>query len=307
MKYLPYKEIEPDNTNLYDNGTPFDKPELIYGMLIQNSIPYLKTNQPVFIPFIGGQSSGKTTLGIHFIDIYNYLYDQPLTDLKEPKNPQYSQGNKDFLHRLPICGEQGYHAHEWDEGGRYTRKNSLTQDNKILDEALDVLRVHKVAVIYCRHDIHKIPREMIDHEIIGYMIRCKMRNPEADYVEAEVYYFIGVQYIIDFINKGMKPQQVFNKLVYPAFHFRFKNLSPTRSRQLDQMCSDKKLDMWKHKDIKSQGLLNIEELTYNIPRSKIWIKQKIKQLNIEAKMVLKKRNYYPKETIEKLNKLLKRG
>jgi hypothetical protein len=307
MKYIPYKELEPNNTNLYDNGTPFDKPELVYHNLIEQSIPYLKTKQPVFNPVIGGQSTGKTTLGIHILDIYNYLHSQGLVDLKDIKNPQYSQGNKEFLHRLPICGEKGFHAHEWDEGGRYTRKNSLTQDNKTMDEALDVLRVHGVAVMYLRHDIHKIPKEMIDHEIIGYMIRCKMRNPESDYVEAEVYDFTGTQYIIDFINKGMKPQQVFNKLVYPAFHFRFKNLSPERSGQLDRLCSDKKLDMWKHKDIKSQGLLDIDEIHYKIPRSKVWIKKKIKELKIESKMNLKKKNYYSEDTVEKLLRQLKRG
>lgn len=305
MKYINYKEIEPENINLYDNGTPFDKPELIYNNLIGGSIPYLKTKQPVFIPIIGGQSSGKTTLGIHLIDIFNFLYDRNLVDLTELKNPQYAQGNKEFLHKLPICGQQGYPAHEWDESGKYSRKNSLTNDNKTMDESLDVLRVHKVAVLMCRHDIHKIPREMVDHEILGCLIRCKMRQPDVEYVEAEVYDFIGTQYIIDYINKGMKPQQVYNKLVYPAFHFRFKDLSPNRSALLDKLCSNKKKDMWAMKDIKSQGLLSLEEITYSLPRSKEWIKKKIKELKIEVALNYKKKNYYNEDIIKKLERQIK--
>lgn len=306
MKYIPHKEIEPDNTNLYDNGTPFDKPELIYNNLIGGSIPYLKTKQPVFEVLVGGQSTGKTTLGIHFIDIYNFLYGLPLTDLSNQKNIQYAQGSKEFLHKLPQCAQEGFPASEWDEAGTYSRKNSLTTDNKTMDESLDVLRVHRVAVIVCRHDIHKIPREMLDHEILGFLIRCKMRKPEQDYVEAEVYDFIGSQYIIDYINKGMKPQQVYNKLVYPAFHFRFKDLSPKRSAQLDVLCSRKKKDMWANKDIKAQGLLNIEELSLQIPRSKIWIKKKIKELKIECKMNHKRANYYGEDTVKRLMMRIKK-
>jgi hypothetical protein len=305
MKYIPYKELESENNNLYDNGTPFDKPELIYNNLIGGSIPYLKTKQPVFEVLVGGQSTGKTTLGFHFLDIYNYLYGLPLVDLSNEKNVQYSQGSKEFLHKLPLCAEQGFPAEEWDEAGSYSRKNSLTTDNKTMDESLDVLRVHRVAVIVCRHDIHKIPKEMLDHEILGFLIRCKMRKPEQDYVEAEVYDFIGAQYIIDYINKGMKPQQVYNKLVYPAFHFRFKDLSPIRSAQLDRLCSRKKKDTWANKDIKSQGLLDIDEFHLQIPRSKIWIKQKIKEIKEEPKMNYKKKNYYSKDLILKLMRKIK--
>lgn len=305
MKFIPHKRLEPNNTNLYDNGTPFDKPELIYQNLIGASVPYLKTKQPVFGVLIGGQSTGKTTLGIHLGDIYNFLYDKPLIDLTNEKNIQYSQGSKEFLHKLPMCGEQGLPVHEWDESGSYSRKNSLTNTNKIMDESLDVLRVHRVAVLICRHDIHKIPREIVDHEILGFLIRCKMRHPDTDYVEAEVYDFIGAQYIIDYINKGIKPQQVYNKLVYPAFHFRFKDLSPERSLLLDKLSSKKKKDMWAHKDIQSQGLMTIEELHLNIPRSKIWIKKKIKELGIEIKMNYKNKNYYSSETIKQLQRQIK--
>jgi hypothetical protein len=300
MKYVPHLEREPNNPNLYDNGTPFDKPELIYNNLIGGSIPYLKTRQPVFEVLVGGQSTGKTTLGIHFLDIYNFLFGLNFVDLSNDKNQQYAQGSKEFLHKLPICAQEGFPASEWDEAGSYSRKNSLTTDNKIMDESLDVLRVHKVAVIVCRHDIHKIPKEMLDHEILGFLIRCKMRQPESDYVEAEVYDFIGAQYIIDYINKGYKPQQVYNKLVYPAFHFRFKDLSPKRSEQLDKLCSRKKKDMWANKDIKSQGLLSLDELHLQIPRSKVWIKNKIKELKIETKMNYKKKNYYSEDTIKRL-------
>lgn len=306
MNYIPHLELEPDNDNLYNNGTPFDKAELVYNNLIGGSIPYLKTKQPVFIVLIGGQSSGKTTLGIHLIDIYNHLFSLGLTDLTDEKNPQYAQGNKEFLHKLPICGEKGFPAHEWDEAGKYSRKNSLTNDNKAMDESLDVLRVHKVAVMMCRHDIHKIPRELVDHEILGFLIRCKMRSPNTDYVEAEVYDFIGTQYIIDYINKGMKPQQVYNKLVYPAFHFRFKDLSPERSALLDKLCSKKKKDMWAQKDIKAQGLITLNEIHLQVPRSKIWIKKKFAELKVMPKMSYKNKNYYNEDVIKQLMRVLKK-
>ena len=305
MEYIKYKELEPDNKNLYDNGTPFDKPELIYDYLIGRSIRYLKGKSPVVFVLVGGQSSGKTTLGVEIIDIYNHLHKLPLMDLTNSKNPQYSQGGKDFLHKLPICGQEGFPAHEWDESGRYSRKNALTEMNKDMDEAMDVLRVHKVAIIVCRHDIHKIPKEIVDHEILGCMIRCKMRDPESDYVEAEVYDFVAVQYIIEYINKGIKPQQVYNKLVYPSFHFRFKNLSPKRSDMLDQLSSRKKIEMWTEKNIKAQGLLTKQELSDTINMSIAWLNKALKQIKANPEVVSKKRKYYSQQIIGDLRRLMR--
>ena len=103
----------------------------------------------------------------------------------------------------------------------------------------------------------------------------------------------------------MNHQQVYNKLVYPAFHFRFKDLSPERSELLDRLSSNKKLEMWTQKDIKTQGLLDINELGMNIPRSVAWIKLKIKELKIEPKVTHKKKNYYSEDAIVKLKSKIK--
>lgn len=305
MSYIKYKEIEPNNKNLYDNGTPFDKPDMIQINLVGESIPFLKDKQPVVIVLIGGQSTGKTTLAVHLADIFNNYFQQPIMDLKIKNNTQYSQGGKEFLNKLPKCAEEGKPVHIWDESGKYSRKNSLSEFNKNMDEAMDVVRVYKTALILVRHDIHKIPKELIDHEIIGILIRCKKRKPGSGYVEAEVYDFEQINQIIYNLKNAVASQYIFNKRVFPNFHFRFKDLSTERSEQLDRLSTEKKKDMWLQKDVKSQGLLTAQELSYEIDRSVIWIKQKIKELNIKPEIILKKKFYYNQEVIPKIKKLIK--
>lgn len=307
MKYIDYKKLEPDNPNLYDNGTPFDEPDFIYDDLVGASVPYLKDKQPVVIVLIGGQSSGKTTLGIELEDIYNYLYGLPMIDLLDKKNPQYSQGAIEFLHKLPICAMEGRPVHQWDESGKYSRKNSLSEFNKNMDEAMDVLRVHQTALILVRHDINKIPKELIDHEILGVLIRCKKRNPGSGYVEAEVYDFEQIAHLIHNMKTAIASQYVFNKLVFPNFRFRFKDLSPTRSSQLDRLSSDKKKDMWAQKDIKAQGLLTINELAEEIGKAVITVRNIIRELNIKPSLTLKKKFYYSQEDIKKIKYYSKKG
>jgi hypothetical protein len=63
--------------------------------------------------------------------------------------------------------------------------------------------------------------------------------------------------------------------------------------------------MWLQKDVKSQGLLTAQELTYEVDRSLIWVKTKIKELNIKPEIILKKKFYYNQEVIPKIKKLIK--
>ena len=65
--------------------------------------------------------------------------------------------------------------------------------------------------------------------------------------------------------------------------------------------------MWDQKDIKQQGLLTIEEISYRLHKSIIWIRTKIKEMNIEPKLVNKKKHYYSQEIINKLEYKIKRS
>jgi hypothetical protein len=197
---------------------------------------------------------------------------------------------------------EGLPAHTWDEAGRYSSKNSLTAFNKDMDEAIDTLRIHNASIMIVRHDISRVPKELIEHEIIGLLIRCKKRIPGSGYTSAEVYDFQSVTHLIKEIKQATAPQYVFNKIVYPNFHFRFKDLSPERSEQLRRLSTTKKLDMWQQKDIQTQGLITLTELKTITNMSDAWIRNKIKELKIKEEMIHKKKKYYPQDTIQKLKR-----
>lgn len=290
------------NPNLYDNGSPFDRLELLTKNFKQFLL-YLKDRQPIVIVVIGGQSSGKTTLGIHISDLLNKLCGLPEVTINK-QCLQYSQGHKDFLSKLPQCAAAGYPAHQWDEAGSYSRKYSLTRDNKVLDQAMDVVRVHQTAIILVRHDINKIPKELIDHEIITMLIRCKKRVVGSGYVEAEVYDYESMCYLINYLKKEFVPQKAF-KMVFPNFHFRFKDLSPERSAALDKLSSTKKLEKWDETNIKQQNLLTFQEIAEKLNMSVAWVKAKVSELHIKESIVNKKRKYFENNVVEKLRYKIK--
>lgn len=279
-----------NNPNLYANNTPFDKIEVIDRNL-KNMLIRLKDRQPIVIIIDGGQSCGKTTLSIELTDRFNYLSGQTEVNLEEKENIQYCFGGEQLVKKLPLCQDQNRNAIVYDESGDYNRKGALSRFNKTMDRAMDMIRIFQVAIIIVCHDFTKLPKEMIDKKIATMLIHCKQRSPGSGYANAQVYDYTGMCWIQHYRKQEVVPEVAYNK-VYPNFHFRFKDLEPTRSNKLHILSGTKKVELFKMSEVKLQGLLNFKELGYKCGMSEAWIKSQIRKLHIKEESIYKKKKYF---------------
>jgi len=293
-----------NNPNLFANGTPFDKPELIVKN-IKTSIIRLKDRQPVLEIIDGGQSTGKTTLAVLKADEYNKASGQPVINLTEKDGVQYAFGGEQLIKKLPLCYDQNKPVIIYDESGDYNRKGALSRFNKTMDRAMDMVRIFQVAIIVVCHDFTKLPRELIDKKIATMLTHCKQRNPGSGYASAQVYDYTGMCWIQHYRKQEVVPEMAYSK-VYPNFHFRFKDLSPERSSQLHSLGGGKKIELFKQTEVKISGLLNYKELSYKVGMSEIWVKQQIKKLHITEESIYKKKKYFNPEIAHTLLKKVKK-
>ena len=293
-----------NNPNIYTNGTPFDKIELIDKNL-KNFLIRLKDRQPIVIIIDGGQSTGKTTLSIHLTDRLNYLSGQPIVNLDEKETIQYCFGGEQLVKKLPLCQDENKNAIVYDESGDYSRKGSLSRFNKTMDRAMDMVRIFQVAIIIVCHDFTKLPREIIDKKIASFLIHCKQRNPGSVYANAQVYDYSGMCWIQHYRKEVVVPELAYNK-VYPNFHFRFKDLSPERSSKLHTLSGTKKIELFKQSEVKLQGLINYKELGYKVGMSEAWVKAIIRKLHIKEESIYKKKKYFNPNVAEMIFKKIKK-
>lgn len=280
-----------DTPWLYKNGSPYDKRDLIDKNLYE-AVLALKSKQPVVIVIDGGQSTGKSTLGIHLLDSLNKIYGKQEVDLDEKDNKQYAFGGEQFIKKLPLCQEAELPAIEYDESGDYSRKGALSRFNKTMDRAMDMVRIYQVAIVIVVHNFAKqVPSELIDKQIATVLIHCLKREPGVGHVEAKVYDYSGMCWIRHNMKTEVIPENAYKK-VYPNFHFRFKDLRPERSVLLDKLSGMKKKELYNMTEIKIQGLLSYKEIAYKVQMSEAWVKKQMSQLRIKHVTMNKKRKFF---------------
>lgn len=295
---------EPNNPNIFpsteekENNTPFNVPEKIYNFL-KGALINIHDNIPAVITIDGGQGSGKTTLAIELADAINHLTGKTEVNLKEKENVQYGVGAEQFLKKLPESSAQQYLINIYDEGGDYSRKGALSRFNKAMDQAMATVRVYKSIIIIVCHDFSKLPREMFDKQIVTVLIHCKQRSPESGYSTAEVYDYNNLCYVL-----YNKKQTIVPEYAYKGanFHFRFKDITPTRSKQLTILGATKKKELWEGTQIKMQGFLTYKDLATKIGKSIPTIKRLLRELKIKPETTHKKKNYYNPNILDTLPK-----
>lgn len=297
MNYIDQK----NNPNLYDNGTPFDKPEVIYNFC-QGAILNVTHNIPAVIVIDGGMGSGKTTLLIHLLDVINKLTGNPIVNLDEKDNVQYSLGAEQFLKKLPLSSAKGYKGQGYDEGGDYSRKGALSKFNRAMDQAMVMIRDFGSVIIIVVHDIAKLPSEMFSKQIVTVLIHCKQRTPGSVYSTAEAYSYVNMCYVLENKKRVVVPETAYKGR---DFHFRFKDLSPERSKQLSVLCSAKKRELWGDTTIKNKGYLNYKDIGNILGKKDRTVRKIISDLNIQPETNYNKRNYYSPKIIEIIQRRLK--
>ena len=302
------QEVNPygiNNPNLYANGTPFLEIEDLDKYILKKAIKEVNGKKPVVIVIGGPQSSAKTTLSVHFADRVNILTGFPLLDLTNENNPQYSQGSKNFMKKLNEARLKGYKIIVWDEtASDYRRKRAISNINKILDEAMDMIRRFKMIVILVYHDFSEIPNELIRKKVITCLFQNQDRDIEHNYVSSKLYNYGKMCLIKHNLIKSIIPEYAYS--VEPNFAIKFKDLSPERSAQLEKLSSSIKDKIFESAEIRLQGYLTQEELSDKTMMSKAWVRKTLNKFNIIAERRIKKINYYPANTLERLKSKIKR-
>jgi len=294
-----------NNSNLYPNGTPFEDPIDLDNFLYE-CITEVNGKKPVIIVIGGPQSSAKTTLSVQVADRVNLFTGKPLLDLTNIDNAQYSQGSKTFLRKLTEAREQGYKIIIWDEtAADYRRKRSISNINKILDEAMDMIRMFKMIVILVYHDFGEIPQELIRKKVITCLFQNQDRDVKKNYVVSKTYNYGKMCVIKNNMKKSIIPEYAF-KSVSPNFYIKFKDLSPERSLQLEKLSSNIKQKIFDKSDVALNHYLSQEDISDKLGMSKAWVRKKIKELNIPFERRINKITYYNESLLEKLRTKIKR-
>ena len=288
------------NYNLYENGTPFQD----YPIIDKNLNRFIiekNDKHPILIILDGQLSSGKTTAAVEFMDDINKRHGFPEVDL-ENKPIQYAMGGEDFVRKLKLCYEESYPVITYDEAGDFSRKGALTKFNKTLDRVFDTFRAYQIIVILCLPNFAKLSKGIFDSKIPTVLIHLKKRKKNFGIMH--FYDLKSMFYIMNNMKTEIFPEAAYDK-VYPNFRTKFKDLHPLRSKMLDKISTSNKKDLLEMADIKLQGLMSYDQLSAQLQRSKVWIKQQIKKLSIKPTVTVKKKRYFPQDTLYALQSKIK--
>jgi hypothetical protein len=298
------EQIQKINSNLYPNGTPFLYVEQL-DKFLRDAIKEVNGKKPCVIVIGGAQSSAKTTLSIHLIDRINSMVGQQEMDLTNPDNPQYSQGSKNFMRKLNEAYKQGKRIIVWDEtAADYRRKRSISNINKILDEAMDMIRKFKMIVILVYHDFSEIPTELIKKKVITCLFQNGDRDVDRNHVTSKLYNYGKMCIIKHNLIKSIIPEYAFR--IDPNFTIIFKDLSPERSAQLEILSSNLKDKIFEKAEIALQGYVSREDISNKIGMSQDWVRKHIKKYGIEHTRKIGQVTYYENKVIEQLRQKIKR-
>lgn len=275
----------------------------LYFKLLDDAQRELDGNASLPVIFIdGGQLSGKTTLAVQGIDYINKKNGKPLMDLEDYDNVQYAMGGEQFLRKLPQASSQGYRIVVYDEAGDYARKGAMTRFNKVMDKAIDVMRVHKCIIIFvCHYFPKQVPSEMMDKGLVSCLVHCVSRKPGENRTHVKVYDKESCAYMVNHWIKLVKvPGHIYR--LTPNFVFTFKDLEPERSKQLANLGRSKKKELWDMSEIRLNGLMTQQEMASQLNMSIQWVRNKIKELSEEEEKKYKNKKYYALSTLEALRK-----
>lgn len=292
-------------SNLYENGTPF-KDTIYLDKFLQDAINEVDHKKPVVIVLGGPQSSAKTTLSIHLADRVNILIGKEILDLKSPDLPQYSQGSKNFMRKLNEARKLGHKIIIWDEtAADYRRKRAISSINKILDEAMDMIRQFKMIVILVYHDFAEIPNELIKKKVITCLFQNQDRDIKKNYVISKIYNYGKMCIIKHNFLKTIIPEYAFSN-IDPNFILQFKDLSQERSKQLEILSSNIKYKIFEKTEIALQGYLSQQDISEKLQKSKVWVRKQLKKLKIEPERTFNKVNYYSSHILERIRSQIRR-
>lgn len=250
-------------------------------------------NKASLIIIDGQVGEGKTTWAVEVADYINSKNNLPQIDLKEPK--QYAYGGEDFTEKLRLCYESKLPVCIYDEAGDFNKRGALTKFNKMLNRTFETFRAFKIIVILVLPSFHVLDNDLFDKGIPRLLFHCHGRTETMGFFKA--YGLYRMYYLKEAMRKAVVKQQAFS-YTWPNFHGRFRDLSVTRSKQIDTISRRKKLSSLTDAEISMQGLLTYKDLSRKFNRTTVWVRVISNKLKIKPIKMIRRRQYFDESVIE---------
>lgn len=256
-----------------------------------------RLNKAAMIIIDGGVGEGKTTLAIEIMDYLNQRHGLPQVDLTLQGVKQLAMGGEDFGKKLLICQAAGLPVEAYDEAGDFNKRGSLSRFNALINRTFETYRAFKVIVILVLPSFSVLDQEIFDKNIPRLLIRVHSRTQNQG--NGKAFSLYRMLWIREKMKKLIVKTQAYG-LVDPNFHIHFKDLSPERSKLLDDLSTKGKIKELKGAEIKYEGLLSYTDLARKVGRSERWVKQACAELKIRSTKQYLRRYYFPADTIDRL-------
>lgn len=283
---------------LYPNGHPFSDglPENLD--LLDTRVHKGKAS----LIIIDGQvGEGKTTLGVEIADYYNLKKSLPVIELTA-QGPQYAKGGLEFIKKIGVCYQEKLPANLYDEAGDFNKRGSLTQFNAMLNRTFETFRAFKCVVILTVPDFSVIDQSLFDKGIPRLLLHLTGRTDKTgNYAGYSLYRMLLLR------QKMGKLGQMKNyayKLVQPNFRGHFLDLDPERSKQLDRVSTNYKLQILQKSEIKLDGLMTYPDMAVKLMKSISWVRNTANVLKVKPKRTIKSVKYFDPDALARITEHL---
>lgn len=273
------------------NNTYLNKRLLINLDLLKERV--FKKKKCSLIIIDGFQGEGKSTLGVECAD---YLEGKEI-NLEAPE--QYAVGGKDFQNKFDICIEKRYKVIIYDEAGDFDKYSTYTEFNKTMSQFFRMFRTYQIIVIMILPNFAELDPRLFKNGVPRLLLHCYGKDTRGYFKAYGLWRMEHLRLKLKLLNNRILPQEVY-KYVRPNFKGEFYNLSPERSALLDKISTEGKSELRLKTRIKQEGLVTIRDLSIELNRSILWVKQKLALNNIKPCVKFKNTHYFNGEVLKQL-------
>ena len=282
----------PESEYVYKHGLPFS--EKLAENLVDEYNRVQHENKAACVIIDGGVGEGKTTLALLIADFMNFLHGHAEIELELKNHPQIGMGGREFIKGMRLVFSKGFVVLIYDEGGDFNKRGALTQFNQMLNRLFETYRAFKVLVIICLPSFDVIDRDLLKKNIPRLLIHCECRT--QTYGNFKAYSLYRMFYISDHM-KSLKVPSFAYEIVHPNFYGHFLNLTPTREKLLDKICTNAKLLETEKAEIKMDGLISMQDVARKLAKTLTWVSIAVKELRIKPERKISRTQYYKEDVI----------
>jgi hypothetical protein len=249
----------------------------------------------------GSLGEGKTTLAIHCADKWNRMAGFGPIKFEE----QLGMGGREFIKLLPLVYEKHYPCIIYDEAGDFSRRGAMSTQNRNINTIFETFRAYGIIIIFCNPCFNSLDSSIFRHNAIRLLLHCQGRSPHMGTIKG--YDIDSIAWLRMNMDKYKYREYEAYNWVPPNFVANFSDLDPARSKLLDEYCTKGKIKILKRAAIKSENMLNLQDIKTATGRSTSWVNQKISDLKIKSVNKIGATLYYDRSAVELLKKIINKS